>query len=742
MPVRAIGGITRANPDAVVNLVRKAGAPGTIELQVGVNVNRPVRGGRLRLKEGARVVHEEPLDLTPAGSLVRVKGGLPAGPRYTVEVVDAEGRVLLTHTEDAWDYVPESQIRLGPQTAPPIPPPDKRSDGDFVSAGDTQERDGRLLAAWETYREGLARFPESFGLQKAAGRLAVTLQRPEEAAPLLARALARVTNDPEVQLYLGLAYAAAGDRAKARAVWEGAQVLAPFRAPARLELAQIDARDGDLVAALTRVRSVADESPDAVLAGGLEVALLRHLGRSGEARARLASWQKLDPTANLLRHEGVALGAADASLWLHLAAGPERVLGLAEDYMGLGFYGDAIALLDRRYPTGEGVMAEAGTPLPQEHPLVAYYRGYCRERSGGSGVADFAAASGMSTRYVFPNRASTFPVLRAALAANPSDATARFLLGSLLLAGGRTGEATREWEETRRLNPRIPVLHRNLGLVLLYAQNDPRAALAVFLEGLDVDAGNMALYVGAGQAQSLLGRPTAEHIQMLERYPDRAAMPPLLVETLALALAEAGRGDEAEALFASRFFPREEGGTNVRQVYLEVRLRHALALARAGRQAEAAAIVASLERPVPGLEFTRDGMSAFVEGARVQFLIGEVLAASGRTAEARDHWTRAVNGIDWANVKPVFGSLASQRLGPVDEAAARRSLEESLARTEALLDRGTGFPGIATYARGLHLRALGRDAAAQECFRQVFLLPDQRLSHFLARRALEANDPF
>ena len=414
---------------------------------------------------------------------------------------------------------------------------------------------------------------------------------------------------------------------------------------------------------------------------------------------------------------------------------------MAENYIGLAFYDDAIALLDRRYPTGEGVLAEAGTPAPQEHPLVAYYRGYCRERSGGSGAPDYAVASAMSTRYVFPNRAGTFPVLRAALAANPKDASARFLLGSLLLSGGRFDEAIAAWEETRRLNPRIPVLHRNLGLALLYGRNDARAALDAFLEGLGVDAGNMALYVGADQAQSLLGRSTGERIQMLERYPDKTTMPPLLALKLALALAEAGRGEEAEALFPGRFFPREENGTNVRQVYLEVRLRRALALAKAGKAAEAAAIVGALEKPVPGLDFTRDGMSAFVEGARVQFLIGEILAACARPAEARAHWTRAVKGSDWANLKPVFAFLAAKRLGSADESGLRRGLEESFSRAAAFLEHGTGFPGIATYAEGLDLRALGREAEAKEQFRRVFLLPDQRLSHFLARRALEGNDP-
>ena len=706
-----------------------------------MNVNRDLRGGRLRVKDGARTVHEGPLDLTPAGSLVRTQPSLPTGPRYTVEVVDAAGKVLIAHTEDQWDYAKESEIQLGPQPAHAVPPPDKRSDAEFVDLGDTQERDGKLLAAWETYRQGREHYPESLGLLKATGRLALTLKRPEEAKQLLAEAQARVTNDPETQYYLGLAYAATGDDRKARTPWDGAQILAPFRAPARLELARLDARTGHLDAALQRVRSIFEESPDALRAGGLEIALLRRLGRKEEARERLTSWRQLDPTSNFLRHEAVALGADDPSLWTHWAGDPERVLNVAEEYMGLGLWDDALAILDRRYPSGPGVAAEAGTPLPQDYPLVGYYRGFCRERAGASGQADYAAASAMSTSYVFPNRLSTLPVLQAALAANPKDATARFFLGSLLLSGGLADEAIAAWEETRRINPKIPVLHRNLGMTLLHAKKDANAALAVFLEGLAVDAGNMALYAGADQAQSLLGRPTAEHVQMLERYPDKSAMPPALVQKLALALAEAGRGEAAEALFKGRYFPREENGTNVRQVYLEVRLRRAQALAKAGKPAEAVAIVNTLDRPVPGLDFTKDGMTAFVEGSRVQYLIGEILNACGRTAEARDHWTRAVKGNDWANVKPVFAYLASKRLGPIDEAASKRSLEESLARAEATLERGTGFPAIATYAQGLLLRALGREPEARAALLRVFLLPDHRLAYFLSRRALEGNDP-
>jgi tetratricopeptide (TPR) repeat protein len=742
MPVRGTAGITRANPDAVVHLARKgAEHVGLVDLSFAVNVTRTVSGGMLRIKDGARVVHSERFDMTPAQVLSHEKRGLPAKAQYTLEIVDAAGHVLLTHTEGQWDFVPDSEIQVGPQPRRMSPAADARSDGDFTAIGDEQERNGQLLAALETYRQGIERFAESYSLLKAIGRLAVTLQRPEEAVTKLSHALERVSNDPEVQYYLGLAQAALGDENAARTQWENAQILAPFRPAARLELARLDARSGHPKEALARLRAALVEAPDATRVGALEVALLRRLGNTTEAQERLGHWQRLDPTGNLLRNEATKLGREDPELWAHLAGDPERVLDLVEDYMGLGFFDDAIELLARDYPTGAGVMAEAGTLAPQEHPLIAYYRGYCRERAGASGQADYRAAAGLSTRYVFPSRASTLPVLKAALAGDPDDATAHFLLGSLLLSAGRSEEAIAEWWQTRRLNPRRPVLHRNLGLTLLHARGDAKGALEMFLEGMSVDASNVALYEGADQAQSLLGVPVAERIRMLERYPDRVALPPLLVQKLALALAEAGRAEEAEALFANRFFPREENGTNVRQVYLEVRLRHAQALARSGRAAEAVAILEALEQPMPGLDFTRDGMAAFVGGARVQHAIGEIYAACGRLTQAREHWERSLTGQDWPYQKAVPAYLAALRLGSVDERAARRELETSLERSQDFLERGTAFPGIATYAQGLHLRALGREAEAQQRFHRVFLLPDKRLSHFLSRRALEGHDP-
>ena len=745
MPVRGLAGISRANPKAVVHLERSGAKEGKIDLTVGLNVNEAIVGGRLHVTDGAatdgaRQVADERFNLAPSEALQRTYPGLPFSGRYSLVVEDAQGRVLIAHTEDDYDTQPAAEIKLGPQPFYSYPPPDRRSEGDFVDLGREQELEGQRLQAFDTYTEALQRFPDSFALLKAKGRMAVDLQRTAEAVPLLERALERSSNDAETQYLLGLAYAAEGLESRARTQWERAVLATTFRAEARLELSRLDARRARREAALDRLRALVAEAPEAVRAGGLEVALLRALGRSDDARRRLGDWLALDPTSALLRHEAVMLGEPGEALWLHLAGEPERVIALAAEYMGLGLFADAQELLDRRYPTGEGVFGEPGNVAPQDHPLLLYYRGYCREKSGGSPAADFAAASALSTRYVFPGRADSFPVLRRAIEVNAKDATARFLLGSLLLAGGQVGPAVAEWQEARRLDPRIPVLHRNLGLTLLHAVHDPGAALDVLREGIGVDPSNLALYLGADQAASLAGLPADERVRLLERFPDKAGMPPTLAQTLALTLTELDRGAEAEALFAGRFFPRQEGGTNVRQVFLEVRLRRALALAKAGRRSEAIAIVRAIDRPVKGLAFTGDGLLAFLETPRLQYLMGETMAAAGQDALARAHWERALEGRDRDFLKAVYAALAARRLGRADPTTKDR-LEKAVAECDILLAQGSSLSGIAVYSHGLMLRALGREEEGRARLRAVFLLPDQHLSHFLARRALLAADP-
>src|SRR5690242_21105544 len=94
------------------------------------------------------------------------------------------------------------------------------------------------------------------------------------------------------------------------------------------------------------------------------------------------------------------------------------------------------SVLSRDYPPVQSDQSEPGTVSPQNHPLVAYFRGYCREKLGERGIDDYARASQLSTLYVFPSTGEDQQALTAAIRANNRDATAHYLLGTWYFARG------------------------------------------------------------------------------------------------------------------------------------------------------------------------------------------------------------------------------------------------------------------------------------------------------------------
>jgi tetratricopeptide (TPR) repeat protein len=751
MPIRQIGGFSRVNLSGALNLQRTAAANGKTNLHVGINVTRAIANGLLRIKANEKTVQvdqqkasvlikgnqktvqEVPLTMQPSGVFQKTFDGLDSVPPYTAEIIDANGDILLAHTEGIYDWTHRSEVKTGPVPSYRIPPAESRTEGDFLELGKNYELNGKLLEAYETCLDGLRRFPDSVDLNKAAGRLAVQLKRFDEARNQLSKVVVRISNDPEALYYLGNALMFLGEEREARVAWESSALLPSFRAPALLQLARQEARKDQWAKALETVRKVLEDSPRSIKAGCAEVALLRRLANPAEAKRRLDYWLSIDPPNSFLRAESIRQGRNDESLWHHLAGDPERVIEVALDYMRLGFYQEAAELLARRYPS-DGVQAEPGTALPHDYPLVSYYRGYCNARTGNSGKEDYQLAQRQSTRYVFPNRPETIAVLRDALSADQSDPTAHYLLGCLYLSGGLAEEAIKEWESARQLNPSMPVLHRNLAYARLHSQDTGRA-LALFQEGIQADPMNVDNYFGLDQTMSLLSKKPVERVAGLKQYPDFAHMPPALVMKLSLALVESGSFDDAAALWPRRYFPREEFGTNVRQVYLEVLVQKALSLADQGRKEDALQIAASMGEPVPGISFTADGLDAFLKLARFQYYLGVLYDRCGQPDMALKYWQVAAQSREGRQAP--FAYQAARSLGDFDAKAWEAWLSQSLLEVEDYIAGGGHFPGAATFSKGMILRLLGREPEGTEQLRQVFYLPDKGMSHYLARRELQ-----
>jgi tetratricopeptide (TPR) repeat protein len=727
MPVREIGGISRANLAGIVNLSRRGNT-----LVTGLNVNQVLPGANVRITSGDQKLFEQKVDLTPERTWSHSISNADPQQKYTFELRDVKGAVLLRQAEGEYDWTPIEEIHVGPQDSYRIPEPANRTEDDWLQLGNQQELDGRLLQALQTYQDAIASFPESFELRKAAGRLCASLLRYEEARKYLSPVHARDTSDAEISYYLGIAYEGLGQNLEARESYEAAYRMPALRAAAALRLAELSARAGKLDQAESYLEESQRISPDDLRTAEELVAVRRAAGKKQQAEKLAEQWLARFPQQYFLLDE---TGKSDLH---HLGNGAERVLNVASQYIRLGLYSSAREVLSRSYPAAVADESEPGALPPQKHPMVAYFRGYCREKLGQSGSDDFTAASKFSTDYVFPSRAEDVEVLKAALRANPQDANAHYLLGTLYFSRGLTNDALDQWEHARTIDPKIPVLHASLGRALLHVKNDPEGALNVFKEGLPADSANVELYRGMDQALSILRRSPRERVAALEQYPDRANMPSHLLYELILNLAESGDYDQALSLFHNRFFQREEGGTNIRDVWLEVQLQRAMSLAHHGQCSEAVHVAEHLADKVPDLAFTHDGLESLLRPARISYLVGNLYRTCNLPEKAQAslrHATEESNLEDG-----VWSWKASQELPGFQQDAGKQQLEQILqrARSTSEISSRTGWW---LYNTALLDRALGRTAQSEAEFRAALLFPDQMLTYHLTRLAISNNNP-
>ena len=727
IPVRDTDGISRANLAGAVHLERRAGM-----LAVSLNANRKLPAAAIQILDGNTSLLNEKADLVPERVWKKEIHIPNVSRKYTFQLKNSEDALLLRQTEGEYDWAPESEIKVGAQISYTVPEETRRTEDDWLQQGKTEELNGNLLAAMQTYQTVLMKFPADFELLKAAGRLDASLMRFEEALSHLAAAHDRNTTDAEISYYLGIAYEGVEREKDAVDAYQEAMRLPSHRAAAALRLAEVQARLGALKQATESLTISLQSAPEDLRAAEELAAVLRAVGRTADgeklARERLAHF----PLSDFLREE---LGKPNL---VHLAADPYRVLNLASEYARLGLYRRAVEVLSREYPPPTADQTEPGAVVPQNHPLVVYFRGYCREKLGESGANDYLQASRLSTAYVFPNTVEDQQALKAGIRTNEKDATAHYLLGTWYFAREKTDEALSEWQQARKLNPQIAALEASLGLALLHAKRDFASAWNAFEEGIKNDPSNIVNYSGAVAAMTLLAKPAAERVKTLELYPDLDRMPTSLVYELALNRAEEGNYGGAIELFRNRFFGSEEGGTNVRQVWVEVKLQQAVGLGRSGHCEDALATARALGSPVAGLSFTQDGLQPILNSARTNYLLGELSSECGQKEEAERRYRLSAQTTDASDA--VWAWASAKKLSGYDPALWQERLSSALSRAESNARTGD-HQSWWVYSVGVLQIALGRDVHGHASLRESLLLPENRMSYHFSRLAMEGATP-
>jgi tetratricopeptide (TPR) repeat protein len=727
MPVRDTAGISRANLAGVVHLERKSE-----ELRVALNVNHKIPGAHLRILNGSDEVLDERQDLSPESTWKKQFGVSDAGRKYKFELSDDQGAILLSQTEGEYDWQPASQIKVGPQASYSMPEEAERSADDWLQLGTNSEMNGQLLIAANFYDRALQRFPNSFELRKSSGRLSASLSRHQRAVEDLEIVHARRTSDGEISYYLGISYEGVGRERDAINAYEEAMRMPADRAAAALRLGELRARQHALADAEKDLAISLGDAPQDLRAAEELSAVLRAQGKTGEANKLASEWLRRFPLSDFLRQE-IAKPHLE-----HLAADPYRVLTVAFEYARLGLYQQAVNVLSRKYPAVNADQSEPGAVLPQNHPMVAYFRGYCREKLGESGSSDYAEAARMKSTYVFPDNDEEFSALTAALKKSEKDANAHALLGDWYFARGESDAALAEWNRARTNDQSLPIVDASVGLALLRIKGDFAGALEAFEQGIRNDQRNVTNYEGAVAATTLIGKPAAKRMKILERYPDFEGMPANLVFELALSRAEAEDYGGAAKMFNKRFFGREEGGTNVRAVWIEVKLSQALALSRTGGCDEAVQMVRNLGKPAAGLPFTENGLQPILESARTSYLSGEVFSSCGQKTEADKRYEKASQSTELSEI--VWAWAAARKRAGYDAEAWHKRLATTLSQAEARIGTSS-FKGWWTYNVATLQIALGQLEQGKNSLRAAILLPESLMSYHFSRLALAGATP-
>ena len=451
-PIPAIGGVKNANREAAVNLEI---AQGTARMAVAVTREQP----RLSISlAGAK------------GTLLERNAAVAPGKPFKAEchVPPDAGHLTLRVRNDRGELISYRAVATPPTTDPEVVTPPARP-GSFKSVEELyltglrlEQQHSAALDPEDYYREALRRDPGDSRTNTAMGVRYLRRAMFPEAEARFRTAVQRAMpgyihpKDGEALYHLGLALRAQGKTAAAVDAFAQAAWTYGWDSAASYQLAEIASAQGDWAGGLGYVeRSLAANSEN-LKALGLKAALLRKLGRTGEAGVALtaaASLDPLDPWPAFERSGATSLTA--------LGEGVQGYLEAATDYMNAGMWEEASGVL-------------AGLDGKQAaHPMVLYYRGYLAQqaRKPAEAAQFYAQAARSSPEYCFPFRVESLALLRAAQQHNPADARAPYYLGNLLMFFGQTEGAIREWEQARKLDPAYAMVHRNLAAAYARAES-------------------------------------------------------------------------------------------------------------------------------------------------------------------------------------------------------------------------------------------------------------------------------
>jgi len=493
MPYKAVGGISNASTDAVVNMtVRDTGIDLAFYTPSGINAE-------IEVTADGETIYADTLNLKTAEVL-----------KTSVNADTSDRKIVCTVRKDGKEILSCAPVKISgpvPLPAREIPDPEMLETNEqlFLAATHLEQYRHATYSPEPYYLEGLKRDASDIRLNNGYGRYLYRKGCFEESIPYFNTAIRSSTwknpnpYDCEPYYNLGLALKATGNTEKAfdafyKAVWDGNMQDKAF-----YQLACIAAGRGSYKEALEYVDKSLVRGLHNLKARTLKTVLLRMTGRSEEAAAFANETKKIDALDHGCRYELYRLtGIGLEELKAVMRGDNHNYVELALSYIAAGLYIEADSILSLAPDSDE--------------PMVHYYRYACT-----GDASELTKAENSSSLYCFPNRIEDIAVLKNAIKGGGNYAA--YYLGNLLYDKGRFEESISLWEDCAdKIN--LPTVYRNLSLAYYNKRHDADRAKAAMEKAFAMDRTDARVFFELDTLYKMLNYSLKERLDNMNANAD------------------------------------------------------------------------------------------------------------------------------------------------------------------------------------------------------------------------------
>ena len=580
-PIQDIGGFKNANINGAVNLEC---LPDN-KVRFGFHVTSPYSNAQAVITAKDKILIQERINISPEKPFCKERE-IPEGIEETdlrISLVTSDGSELIAYQPVHREPV-ESLPK--PVQAPPEPKDIKTIEELYFTGLRIEQIHNPTVDPMKFYEEALSRDPSDSRTNTIVGVQYNKRALFAKAEEHLRRAIERITIDytrpgnTEAFFQLGVSLRAQKRWDEAydmfyRATWDTA-----FHSAAYYQLAELSCLKGEIETALEQIEQSLSTNTLDTNALNLKTILLRKLGYYDEASWIVDRVLSIDPLNFVAMNEGCYLslkapggevnsGRIFDNLKGLMRDDAQSYLECACDYMGAGFWDEAIDMLERAQ--------RSESELTRQFPLVSYYLGYLYQQKENQETAQsyFTQAMNQPSDYCFPFRLETIDVLNAAINTNPNDNRAYYYLGALLYEI-QPEKAIEYWERSKEADPDFALAHRNLGWAYFRTQNDIPKAIESYEKAVSVNPNDPLFYLELDRLYELGNTGPERRLALFEnRHEVVKQRKESFVREIRVFILN-GLYPQVIEYLSNNYFAAREGGENIHDLYADAHLLQGL----------------------------------------------------------------------------------------------------------------------------------------------------------------------